>query len=139
MKEERLNPEEIGKQLAAEGVNTTVGKVEAYCAYERQRIELTNQPHMLALRIEGGLLMDEKQEIEGRLRQAPPAADFRTRKRKAVYYWIVASLLTTTGFASTVLALDPFRLGRTGYLYCCGITVVSPFVIETMLRTWDVR
>jgi len=139
MKDQRLDPEEIGKQLATESVETTVGKVEAYCACERQRIELANQPSILALRAEGGLLMDERRELEDRLRHAPPAADFRTRKRKAVYYWTVAGLLATTGIASTVLALDPFRLGWKGYLYCFGITVVSPFVIENMLRAWNVE
>jgi hypothetical protein len=139
MMDHRFNPEEIGKQLGTESVDTAVGKVEAYCAYERQRIELTNEPAILALQTEAGLLIDEKRGLEDRLRHAPPAADFRTRKRKTAYYWTVAVLLTATGFVSTVLALDPFQLGWRGYLYCLGITVVSPFVIETMLCTWNVE
>src|SRR5579863_2022312 len=103
MKDERLDPEDIGKQLGTESVDTVVGKVQAYCACEQRRIELTNAPEIATLEAEGRLLLDEKKELEEKLRHAPLALDSRTRKRKAIYYWTVALVLWATGLFSTLM------------------------------------
>lgn len=139
MKDERLDPEEIGKQLGMESVNTVVGKLDAYCAWEERRIELANAPQITALEAEGCLLVEEKKDLEERLRHAPPAFDFRTRKRKTFYYWTVAALLWATGLFSTMMSLAPFRLGWLAGVFCLGMAVASPFLIETALETWNVE
>jgi hypothetical protein len=139
MKEERLDPEDIGKQLGTQSVDTVVGKLQAYCTCEKRRIELTNAPHIAALGAEGHLLLDEKKQLEERLRHAPPAFDSRTRKRKAIYYWTVALVLWATGLFSTLMSLAPFRLGWLATVFCIGMAVVSPFLIETALKTWNIE
>jgi len=132
-----LDAESIGEQLGVEGVGSVVSKVEAYCAYEEQRIELTNQPMILALRQEGSLLLEEERGLMEQLRHAPPPGDLRSRRRRAGYYWGVTIILTLAAFVFSVLSFDPFRLGWKGYLYCLGIAVVTPFLLEQFLEKWN--
>lgn len=134
MMNRELDAESIGEQLGVEGVGSVVSKVEAYCAYEEQRIELTNQPRIVALRQEGSLLLEEEKDLTERLRHAPPPGDLRSRRRKAAYYWGVTIILTVAAFAFSLLAFDPFRVGWKSYLYCLGIAIVTPFVLEQFLE-----
>ena len=131
-----LHSEDIGEQLGVESVETAVGKVEAFCKYEEQRIELTNQPKILALKYEGSLLQDEERDLIERLKQAPAPGDLRSRQRRASYYWGVAAILTLAGFVFSLVAFDPYRLGWKSYLYCFGIAVVTPFLAEMTLERW---
>jgi hypothetical protein len=132
-----LDAESVGEQLGVEGVGSVVSKVEAYCAHEEQRIELTNQPRILALRQEGSLLLAEERDLAERLRHAPPPGDLRSRRRKAAYYWAVTIILTLAAFVFSLLSFDPFRLGWKAYLYCLGIAVVTPFLLEQFLEKWN--
>src|SRR6266849_5193811 len=63
-----FNTEEIGEQLGRDGVGSVVTKVEEYCAHEMQRITLTNEAPIMALRAEGTLLLEEERDLAGRLR-----------------------------------------------------------------------
>jgi hypothetical protein len=132
-----LDAESIGEQLGVEGVGSVVSKVEAYCAYEEQRIELTNQPRIVALRQEGSLLLEEERDLTERLRHAPPPCDLRSRRRKSAYYWGVTIILTIAAFVFSLLAFDPFRVGWKSYLYCLGIAIVTPFLLEQFLEKWN--
>jgi hypothetical protein len=115
-------------------VGNVVTKVEAYCAYEEQRITLTNQPRILALRHEGSLLLEEETALTERLRHAPPSGDIRSRRRRAAYYSGIVIVLTIAAFVFSVLSFDPFRVGWKGYLYCIGIAIVTPFLLEQVLE-----
>jgi hypothetical protein len=137
MMNRELDAESIGEQLGVEGVGNVVSKVEAYCAYEEQRIELTNQPRIVALRQEGSLLLEEERDLTERLRHAPPPGDLRSRRRKSAYYWGVTIILTIAAFVFCLLSFDPFRVGWKGYLYCLGIAVVTPFLLEQFLEKWN--
>jgi hypothetical protein len=132
-----LDADSIGEQLGVEGVGRVVSKVEAYCAYEEQRIELTNQPRIVALRQEGSLLLEEERHLTERLRHAPPPGDLRSRRRRAAYYWGVTIILTIAAFVFSLLSFDPFRVGWKGYLYCVGIAIVTPFLLEQFLEKWN--
>ncbi|MFZ0320580.1 MAG: hypothetical protein WAL56_15765 [Candidatus Sulfotelmatobacter sp.] len=132
-----LDAETIGEQLGVEGVGSVVSKVEAYCAYEEQRIGLTNQPRILALRQEGSFLLEEERELTDRLRHAPPPGDIRSRRKRTVYYWGITVVLTIAAFVFSVLCFEPFRVGWKGYLYCLGIAVVTPFLLEQFLEKWN--
>jgi hypothetical protein len=132
-----VNAESIGEQLGVESVSNVVSKVEAYCAYEEQRIELTNQPRILALRQEGSLLLEEERKLSERLRHAPPAGDFRSRRQRTAYYWGVTIILTLAAFVFAMLSFEPFRVGWKGYLYCLGIAVATPFLLEQLLEKWN--
>jgi hypothetical protein len=132
-----LDAESIGEQLGIEGVGSVVSKVESYCAFEEQRIELTNQPRILALRLEGSLLLEEEGGLMERLRHAPPSGDLRSRRRKAAYYWGITVVLTLAAFVFSLLTFDPFRVGWKGSLYCLGIAIVTPFLLEQILEKWN--
>jgi hypothetical protein len=131
-----LDAESIGEQLGIEGVGSVVSKVEAYCAYEEQRIELSNQPKILALRQQGSVLLEEDRDLTERLRHAPPPGDLRSRWRKSAYYWGITIVLTLAAFVFSLLTFDPFRVGWKGYLYCLGIAIVTPFLLEQVLEKW---
>jgi hypothetical protein len=65
---------------------------------------------------------------------ALPPYDLRSRRRKAAYYWDVMIILTIAAFVFSLLAFDPFRIGWKGYLYCLGIAIVTPFLLEQVLK-----
>ena len=129
-------PRNTGHELGHEGVDRMVGQVEGFCTHERRRIELANQPKILGLRAELAVWDDRERALEARLRQAPPPGDRRSRRRRARYAGGIALLLTLAGFFFSLLAFDPFRFGWKSYLYCAGIAVVSPFLVEKLLEEW---
>jgi hypothetical protein len=128
-----LDPNDIGHQLGADGVNSVVAKVEQYCAYAEQRIALKNHPNILGHRAELSLLSDEERELDDRLGHAPPPGDLRHRRRKAIYAWTITALLTGAGFFFALLSFEPFRLGWKSYVYCLGIAIVVPFLVDKLL------
>jgi hypothetical protein len=128
-----LDPNDIGHQLGADGVNSVVAKVEQYCAYAEERIALKNHPNILGHRAELSLLSEEKRELDDRLGHAPPPGDLRHRRRKAIYAWTITALLTGAGFFFALLSFEPFRLGWKSYVYCLGIAIVVPFLVDKLL------
>ena len=71
------------------------------------------------------------------MRHAPPPGDLRSRRRKSAYYWGVTIILTIAAFVFSLLSFDPFRVGWKGYLYCLGIAIVTPFLLEQFLEKWN--
>jgi hypothetical protein len=132
-----LNAENIGQTLGFEGVGSVVSKVEEYCAHEERRITLKKEPRILSLRAEIAILQDEECVLEERIKNAQPPSDFRNRRRKAAYYWTVAALLALAAFVFSLLAFDPYRLGWKSYLYCLGIAIVTPYLIEETIERWN--
>jgi len=129
-----LDPNDIGSQLGADGVNGVVAKVEQYSLHEERRIALENHALIVAMRAELSLLTDEENRIREQLRDAPPPGDLRHHRRKAIFYWAVTVILTVTGFFLAALTFAPFRLGWQGYLFCLGIATVVPFLVEKLLQ-----
>lgn len=123
-----------GTQLGAHGVDNLVTHAERICTYEQQRIELTNDAILRGLEGEYRLLLQEEQRLEERLQMAPPAGDLRRLRFRAIYYWSVTVILIVSGFFATLLSFDPFRLGWKSWLYCIGITVLTPFLVERLLE-----
>jgi len=128
--------QEIGRQLGFEGVEQAVGHAERFSEYERQRIELTNRAPIIVLQANIALLSERELELKERLHHAPPPGDLQVRRRRALYYWAVTSVLTVAGFFFSLLAFDPYRLGWKSALYCIGIAIVTPFCVEKFLETW---
>ena len=127
---------EIGSQFGNEAADHIAKRAEDYCEYERERIELSNEPRINALHAEGFRLAKLERHLEDRLRLAPPPGDTRSRKRKSYFYWFNGLLLTVAALFFSLIALGPFRLGWYGDLYCLGIAVATPFAIEVFLDAW---
>ena len=128
------DPNDIGKQLGSDGVNNVLDKAEQYCTHEAHRIKLCNLPEILALKAEMPFLCEQKAALEDRLRFAPSPGGLRHQQRRKIYAWSIAALLTVSTFAFAVLTFEPFRLGWKSYLYCLGIAVVLPFLVERLLE-----
>jgi len=135
--EPEVNGVEIGQQLGVESAEATITKVEAYCEYEKQRIELTNQAKIVALKAEFSLLLDDERELRERLRHAPPPGNIRLRNRKAAYYWVAAVVLTAAALYFALYTFEPFRMGSTAYLYCLGIAAAAPLLLGLALEKWN--
>lgn len=133
----KIDPEQVGEQLGLEGVGSMLVKIDAYCTQEVQRIELTNEPRIVALHAEAALLLKEEEALEKEARNAQPPVAVRNRTRRKVYAWGVVAFLTLAGFIFSVVALDPYRLGWKSYLYCSGIAVVTPFLIHAVLERFN--
>lgn len=130
-------PQSVGWQLGADGFQTIVENVGKYCACEERRITLTNRGSIHHSKAELSFLVEEEQRLADRLRNEPPAGDLRHLRRRAIYYWTVTAVLTVAGFALTILAFDPFRLGWKAWVYCLGIAIVTPFLVEKVLEHWN--
>ncbi len=126
----------VGGELGDEATQHVERRSTDYCAAERQRIELTNQPKILALRGKIATLNESIRDLEERIRLAPPPSEELTRKKKSRFYWTITILLTAAGFLFSLIAFDPFRLGWKAWLYCLGIAVVTPFLLEKLLELW---
>src|SRR6266542_1621220 len=125
-----------GSDIGTETANHVDRHSASYCASERQRIETVNRPAILALRARVGQLRDEERDLEERIYQAPPPGDLRARKRKAIFRYAIAALLTIAAFIFSVLAFDPYQLGWKAWLYCLGIAIVTPFLVDRILERW---
>lgn len=136
MTNQELNAENIGAELGTEGVGSLVNKVEAYCSHEKERIAFANEPRIVALRAEAGWLLDEERDLVERSRHAPPPCDLRSRRRKAIYYACVTAFLTAAAMVFSLYSFEPFRLGLKAYLYCLGIAIVTPFLVERVIEWW---
>jgi hypothetical protein len=132
-----FNPHDISRQLGLESVDHMLNQVEAFRAHEARRIELTNQATILSLNAEYSLCLENEDDLKERLRHAPPPGDLRSRCRKALYYWAITAVLVGAGTAFALLAFAPFRLGRMSYVYCLGIGLVTPFLVDKILESWD--
>jgi len=130
-------PQSVGWQLGADGVRNIVEQVERYCACEERRITLSNRPPILHAKAELSFLVEEERGLRERLRNEPPPGGVRRLRRRAIYYWAVSAALTIAGFALTLLAFDPFRLGWKAWVYCLGIAIVTPFLVEKTLEHWN--
>jgi hypothetical protein len=130
-------PQSVGWHLGTAGVEKIVENVEKYCACEERRINLTNRGSILRSKAELSFLVAEEHRLADRLRNEPPAGDLRHLRRRATYYWAVTIVLTVAGFALTLLAFDPFRLGWKAWVYCVGIAIVTPFLVEKVLEHWN--
>jgi hypothetical protein len=134
-----MNPHEmdnLGSQLGNAAVEHIAQRAEDYSERERQRIELVNEARINALRIEGAHLTWCAHRLEKRLRDAELAGNARRDRRKEWYYWTVAGILSLAAFFFSIIALQPYRLGWTGYLYCLGIALATPFAVGEFLHTW---
>jgi hypothetical protein len=126
----------VGHEIGTDAAIRTEEHAAEYCARERQRIELTNQPGILALRGKIGVLKETADDIEARIPKAAPPGEVRSRRRKALLFWSLAAILCIAGFVFAVLAFEPFRLGWKAWLYCVGIAVVTPFLVDQVLESW---
>ena len=134
MHTQSFNAEDVAQQLGMEGVDNLVTNAERVCTYQQQYIELTNQPIIVGLQGEYNLLVAEEQRIEERLHTAPPSGDLRRLRRRAIYSWSVTAFLTAGGFALSLMTLAPFRLGWVSWLYCGGIAIVTPYLVDKLLE-----
>lgn len=136
MQDEHSN-EPVGGQIGTEAADHVLHQAQEYCDSARQHIEVTNQPKIIALKAQMSLLVDEERELKERIRRAPPAGDFRSRRRKSRYYWAVFAILWVVGVALAVLTLDVYRLGWVSYFICTGIALVFPFLLDELLKSFD--
>ncbi len=126
----------VGNVFGAEVAGHVDRHSADYCTSERQRIETVNRPAVLALRAQVAHLQEQERDLERRIYQAPLPGEFRMRGRKAILRYTIAAILTVAAFIFSVLAFDPYRLGWKAWLYCLGISIVTPFLVDRILDRW---
>ena len=130
-------PNGIGEELGQEAFEHAQIHGEDYCLRERQRIEVANEPATFALRARIALRQAEGDELEERIRNAPPEGDVRTRRNRARSYKTVAAILLVGIFLFTVMALQPFRIGRKVWGLVLAFAIATPFLCDEALEVWD--
>jgi hypothetical protein len=128
------DPQDIGRQLGEDGTKSFLNNVEMYCAQEARRIALENRSPLVAAKAQLAVLAGEEQRIRETLHDAPQPGDINHLRRKKMLAWAVTVVLTVTGFFLAALAFAPFELGWQSYLFCLGIAMVLPFLIEKLLE-----
>lgn len=138
MPDERTD-ENIGHQLGTEAIDHGERHAAEYCLHERQRLRAVNEPRIMAIRCRIAQLQEQDREVEERIRKAPPPGDVRSRRQKALRYWVLTFLLAVAAFAFAILTFDPFRLGFKGILYALGVAVITPLFFDETLDAWETR
>lgn len=136
MSENNDDTKRIGEELGMEAAMHVERHGEQFCAAERQRIETVNRPKIMALRAKLAVLREDEQNLQERIYKAPPEGDLRSRRRRAFLLYAITVLLTIAAFTFSLLAFDPFRLGWKAWLYCLGIAIVTPFLVDLTLGCW---
>jgi hypothetical protein len=126
----------VGEAIGTEVADHLDRHSARYCASERQRIETVNRPAILALQAQVAHLRVQERDLEERMYHAIPPHAALSRKRKAIFRYLIAFLLTVAGFVFAVLAFEPYRLGWKAWLYCLGISIVTPFLVDRILDRW---
>jgi hypothetical protein len=137
--ESDLRTEKTSGQLGIEAVDRALALAEECCKHESQRVELRSQPRIAAIRCEMAIHSDQIADLEARLRKAGRPGGDPERRRKVLYYGAIALILIVASFFFSIIALDPYRIGWKGWLYCIGIAIVTPFCVEKFLEVWDCR
>jgi hypothetical protein len=122
-----------GSQFGADGVDELVERAEAVCRWEQQRIDLTNEAPLVAKKAEYTVSLEEERELRALLARTPRPLNNKSRSRRIATKWIIAAVLIVSGFILSLLTLEPFRFGIKGALYCLGVALVVPFLVERML------
>jgi hypothetical protein len=135
MSSPHIDTEVAARQLGADGVENLVTNAERICTYKQQHIELTNQGAIVGMQGQYQMLAAEERRILELLQLAPPPGDQRRLRRRAIYYWSITAILIVAGFFATLLSFAPFRLGWQSWLYCGGIAVLTPFLVERLLES----
>src|SRR5579863_6464620 len=123
-----------GNDVGSAAADHALQRAEEYCEAERQRIEAVNQPKINALKAGMTFLMRREEDLQGRIRHAPPAGDTRNRRRKSLFYWTTCSILWLVSIALAVFTLAPYRLGWVTTLICAGIALAAPFGLDELLE-----
>ena len=124
----------VGGQLGVEGYDQFVERAKAVSECERQRIELTNKPLIEVKKAEYAALLEKGNKLKARIYQANPPHEDLARRRRIIYCWSVTAILVVAGFVLSLYTLEPFQLGLKGLLYCVGIAVATPFLVELALN-----
>lgn len=125
-----------GTHLGYEAAEHIAKIAEDYCASQRQFLELTNEPRINELQVEGQELVRRKRALEDVLRRTPRAGDRWGRKSRAVACLAIGVLLTFVAFFFSLLSFEPFRLGSTGKMVCVGIALITPCAVHELLGAY---
>lgn len=128
---------EIGSTLGHEAVDQVAHYAAGICEHECERIKLTSEAQINQLNVEGTELSRIKQNLEERLRFAPPVGSIRLQRTKIAYSILTAGILIVGGFGLAVVSLNPFRLRPTALLLCVGSALGVAFLTELALEAWE--
>ena len=92
--------DEIGTELGYHAVEQVAARAEDYSEHERQRIMLTNEARINALRLEGEHLGARERALTERLRIAEQAQGAIRERSSPLYYWTVGVILIVAAFLS---------------------------------------
>lgn len=123
----------FGGTLGDDGYQQLVERADAICEYERQRIELSNRSRIAALQDECSALLERVRDLTKRIYIASPPHEERTRVRRIIYCRTVATVLIVASFVLSLVTLEPYRLGYKAILYCLGIAIATPYLVEKTL------
>jgi hypothetical protein len=125
--------ESLGKSLGRERAEELLQRATTVCDHERRRIELTNEAAVASRKAEFRTAMRDAERLEQRVYATEPYLNPRLIRRKIVVLWILTFLLVGSGFALSLLTLEPYRLGLKSIFYSAGIALVVPFLVHATL------
>jgi hypothetical protein len=126
-----------GERLGNDGFDQLLDRAHAVCECERLRIELANLPLLTARKAEYFALLEQDEELQKRIYNAKPPHEERARRWRIIYCWTVAAVLVVAGFVLSLLTLEPYRLGYKAVLYCLGMAIATPYLIEKALQVFS--
>src|SRR6266849_8663981 len=127
-------PGDYATKLANEGIGNLNDNAGRVCRNERERIEAANRPATAAARAELETVERELRQVTEEVAKLPPEGDLRSRRRRALGEFAIALLFFIGGFASALVALDPFALGYKKYFLAIALAIAVPYAVDMMLE-----
>lgn len=127
-------PGDYATTLANEGIGNLNDNAGRVCRNERERIEAANQPASAAARAELGTIERDLRQVAEEVAKLPPEGELRSRRRRAFGEFAIALLFFIGGFASALMALDPFALGYKKYFLAIALAIAVPYSVDMMLE-----
>lgn len=129
-------PGDYATKLANEGIGNLNDNAGRVCRNERERIEAANQPAIAAAKTEFVTVEREMRHFAEEIAKLPPEGELRSRRRRALGEFVIALLFFIGGFASALMALDPFALGYKKYLLAVALAIAVPYAVDMVLERW---
>lgn len=129
-------PGDYATTLANEGIENLNDNAGRVCRNERERIEAANRPAIAAARTEREFVERELRQVAEEVATLPPEGELRSRRWRALGQFAITLLFFIGGFASALVALDPFALGYKKYFLALAVAIAVPYAVDMVLERW---
>lgn len=109
-------------------------QLDLICSREKDRIRQINQSEINASKLQLEFLRREREALLDALSQLPISA--LSLRRRRIYFFALAALLSLAGLIAAHFALSPFGMGYETWIFSSGLAIVGGFWTHIMIEKY---